>query len=184
MPFSRTNQGASDTTNGNIPGSGGHLGTSSCGLCKSIHDWMDSAREAAFSRASAVKKSIVNSVSYYEPFPVPPDADQLGRETWTFLHTLAAHYPDNPTPEHQKKARVFFNLLSDLYPCNVCSEHLKDELSVNPPRTSSNLEFSEWLCEVHNEVNGRLGKPTFDCRKVLERWKLDMSKIINSEGKA
>ena len=27
------------------------------------------------------------------------------------------------------------------------------------------------MCELHNEVNDRLGKPQFDCDKVDERWR-------------
>jgi FAD-linked sulfhydryl oxidase len=27
------------------------------------------------------------------------------------------------------------------------------------------------MCEQHNVVNKKLGKPEFDCRKILERWK-------------
>jgi len=27
------------------------------------------------------------------------------------------------------------------------------------------------MCQQHNVVNRKLGKPEFDCRKVLERWK-------------
>ena len=28
-----------------------------------------------------------------------------------------------------------------------------------------------WLCKIHNEVNEMLGKPSFDCSRVLERWR-------------
>ena len=39
------------------------------------------------------------------------------------------------------------------------------------PDTKDNQALSEWFCNVHNEVNERLGKPKFDCSKVMERWK-------------
>ena len=32
------------------------------------------------------------------------------------------------------------------------------------------VRFSRWMCELHNEVNQRLDKRTFDCSKVDERW--------------
>eukprot|EP00195_Chlamydomonas_chlamydogama_P015984 CAMPEP_0202911322 /NCGR_PEP_ID=MMETSP1392-20130828/54644_1 /ASSEMBLY_ACC=CAM_ASM_000868 /TAXON_ID=225041 /ORGANISM="Chlamydomonas chlamydogama, Strain SAG 11-48b" /LENGTH=123 /DNA_ID=CAMNT_0049601787 /DNA_START=59 /DNA_END=427 /DNA_ORIENTATION=+ len=31
----------------------------------------------------------------------PPETDQIGRGTWTFLHTMAAYYPDKPSAEQQ-----------------------------------------------------------------------------------
>lgn len=41
----------------------------------------------------------------------------------------------------------------------------------NPPDVSGRAALSKWLCDVHNEVNERLGKDKFDCSRVLERWK-------------
>lgn len=41
----------------------------------------------------------------------------------------------------------------------------------NPPKTKSKDELAKWLCERHNTVNVKLGKPVFDCRKVHERWR-------------
>jgi mitochondrial FAD-linked sulfhydryl oxidase len=32
----------------------------------------------------------------------PPDKDELGRSTWTFLHTMAAYYPEEPSDADQK----------------------------------------------------------------------------------
>ena len=47
----------------------------------------------------------------------------------------------------------------------------------SPPKLSNSWELSQWFCEQHNIVNRKLGKDEFDCSKVLERWKLGMSKI-------
>lgn len=30
--------------------------------------------------------------------------------------------------------------------------------------------LGRWMCEAHNEVNRKLGKEGFDCRRVEERW--------------
>ena len=43
-------------------------------------------------------------------------------------------------------------------------------LIVSPPATENRVQFSRWMCGLHNEVNERLGKPVFDCSKVDERW--------------
>jgi FAD-linked sulfhydryl oxidase len=39
-----------------------------------------------------------------------------------------------------------------------------------PIRVGSRKKLSEWLCRQHNKVNERLGKESFDCTLVLERW--------------
>ena len=43
----------------------------------------------------------------------------------------------------------------------------------NPPEPAVNSReaLSLWMCNVHNEVNRRLGKTEFDCAQVDERWK-------------
>jgi len=101
----------------------------------------------------------------------PPDRLELGSATWTFLHSLAAYYPDNPTPQHKQDALNIINGLTRLYPCAPCAEDLRDDIPKNPPQVSNSREFSEWMCRLHNRVNVKLGKPEFDCSKVFLRWK-------------
>lgn len=102
----------------------------------------------------------------------PPDVEQLGRHTWTFLHTTAAYYPDQPSDQHKKNASALFTSLPSLYPCSFCADELGKEMQrVGPPDVSSRSALSNWLCNIHNEVNERLGKKQFDCSQVLKRWK-------------
>lgn len=102
----------------------------------------------------------------------PADVEQLGRHTWTFLHSTAAYYPDSPSEQHKKNAFSLFNSLPSLYPCRHCADELKNEMQkIGPPDVSSKLAISRWLCQIHNEVNTRLGKREFDCNLVLKRWK-------------
>jgi FAD-linked sulfhydryl oxidase len=58
-----------------------------------------------------------------------------------------------------------------LYPCPHCASDFGHKMMENPPDVSSRERLSRWFCERHNEVNERLGKETFDCTKVDERWK-------------
>ncbi|KAI9138889.1 augmenter of liver regeneration [Paraphysoderma sedebokerense] len=101
----------------------------------------------------------------------PPDSRKLGRHTWTFLHTMAAYYPTNPTTEEQSNLHNFLSSFSKLYPCSYCATHLQDYMKRDPPPVNNNWEISQWMCRVHNEVNENLGKPKFDCDKVFERWR-------------
>ncbi|KAF4121554.1 mitochondrial FAD-linked sulfhydryl oxidase [Geosmithia morbida] len=101
----------------------------------------------------------------------PPDVEELGRSSWTLLHSIAASYPKTPSPAQQSDLVSFVHLFSRLYPCWVCAEDFKGYISREPPQAKSRDDFGMWLCRAHNDVNVKLGKPMFDCSKWLERWK-------------
>lgn len=113
------------------------------------------------------------AASFFAPYPAvcPPDADGFGRATWTYLHSMAAYYPDEPTFAQQGSARRLLTDFAKLYPCGSCALHMDGYLGRNPPRVRSQQELAQWMCELHNDVNVRLGKPVFDCSKVNERWR-------------
>lgn len=100
----------------------------------------------------------------------PPDKDALGRATWSFLHTTAAYYPERPTPTQRANMLMLLRSLPVLYPCGWCAEHLGERMKRAPPDVSSREKVGRWLCERHNEVNEMLGKESFDCGRVQERW--------------
>ncbi|KAI0773225.1 ERV/ALR sulfhydryl oxidase domain-containing protein [Trametes elegans] len=110
---------------------------------------------------------------YVRPPNCPPDVEELGRATWTFLHTTAAYYPDAPSMAHRVNMLSLLRSLPVLYPCSVCASHLGECMKAAPPDVRSRAALSRWLCERHNEVNERLGKEKFECtvEKLDERWK-------------
>ncbi|KAG7093994.1 hypothetical protein E1B28_007624 [Marasmius oreades] len=107
------------------------------------------------------------------PAHCPPDVEQLGNATWTFLHSTAAYYPNRPTPNHRANMLLLIRAIPTLYPCSHCADDFGQDVKVNPPDVSSRAGLSKWLCERHNEVNLKLGKKPFDCtlEKLDERWK-------------
>lgn len=113
------------------------------------------------------------SSDHTRPEYCPPDVEQLGRATWTFLHTTAAYYPDNPTPNQRSTMLSLLNALPTLYPCTHCATHLGQNMVTHPPDVSSRTTLSRWLCERHNDVNKVLGKKSFNCaiNSLDERWK-------------
>lgn len=103
--------------------------------------------------------------------PCPADISELGHSTWTFLHSMAAYYPSEPTPEQQELMRKVIQGVGAFYPCPTCAAHMRAQLRITPPDVSSSAALSRWFCDLHNEVNGRLGREKFDCSRVMERWK-------------
>lgn len=103
----------------------------------------------------------------------PPNREQLGRSTWTFLHAVAAYYPDLPTAEEQSAADGLIQTLARLYPCKHCRAAFVGDIAEHPPTLSSRRDFVVWLCGAHNRVNDALGKPRFACtlQALDERWR-------------
>lgn len=165
-----------------------------CKVCFDIHEWKKKAQEHAFkdqptskakfmgtAAATALPGTIVftddkklDAVDLNVPEgykACPPDALELGKSTWTFLHTMSVYYPDRPSTEQQSEMSQFLRLFSKFYPCGYCASHLREEMKKEPPVVDTRLGLARWLCRIHNEVNERLGKPLFDCEKVDERWR-------------
>lgn len=103
--------------------------------------------------------------------PCPPDSRALGRAGWTLLHSMAAYYPEEPSPAQQDQMRAFLAAVGEFYPCSYCAEHLREHLAAFPPDVSSAAALSEWMCQAHNAVNDRLGKRRFDCSRAFARWR-------------
>jgi len=73
-------------------------------------------------------------------------------------------------------------LIEQVFPCRTCANDLKDYIAHHPPKVfvclfasdktkvSGRSELELWMCQTHNHVNERLGKPIFPCRRVRERW--------------
>ncbi|WVF68935.1 hypothetical protein IAT40_003709 [Kwoniella sp. CBS 6097] len=138
-----------------------------------------STSSASASTALPTKPSITSQVSDSDGKSdqsrsnCPPDTAELGRSTWTFLHTTAAYYPLTAPPKTQTNMLNLLSSLSLLYPCNWCATDFQKDMRHNPPDVSGREGLMKWLCMRHNEVNKKLGKEEFSCRvKDLDvRWK-------------
>ncbi|AQZ18726.1 ERV2 (YPR037C) [Zygosaccharomyces parabailii] len=102
--------------------------------------------------------------------PDPEAKKELGRASWKYFHTLLARFPDDPTEEQRSKLASFIQLYAELYPCGECSHHFVEMLKENPPQTSSRVAAAMWGCHLHNIVNQKLQKPTYDCSTILEDY--------------
>eukprot|EP00750_Incisomonas_marina_P006244 INCI14384.2.p1 GENE.INCI14384.2~~INCI14384.2.p1 ORF type:complete len:231 (+),score=51.95 INCI14384.2:693-1385(+) len=114
----------------------------------------------------------------------PVDREELGRQSWTFLHTMAAYYPDTPSLDEQQRMKNMIEALSWFYPCQHCAAALRTSLEQKPPAVASRKELSLWMCEAHNEVSRQLGKPTVKCsiEALDRRWRTGRAECWPSEG--
>lgn len=146
-----------------------------CRVCINVRDWADRVQRATIAKKAAaalLASSTLSSDTLLTGISkCPPDAAELGKATWTFLHTMSVYYPQTPTPDQQADMHSLLVGLSKFYPCEHCATHMRKQLTVDPPQVTSRAALASWLCRLHNEVNMRLGKPMFDCEKVFERWK-------------
>jgi FAD-linked sulfhydryl oxidase len=165
----------------------------SCRTCTSVASWRALTKQADLKSANSNSTSTPTSSTSKMTTPTaglaaaatpspsetpsdcPPDVEELGRSTWTLLHSMAATYPEKADAEHQANMSGFLKFFSKLYPCWVCADDFRAWMvhpsGRNQPKLGSRKEFGWWMCEAHNEVNRKLGKKEFDCRLWEERWR-------------
>ncbi|KAG5353565.1 hypothetical protein C0989_005538 [Termitomyces sp. Mn162] len=124
-----------------------------CKVCTAFRNWrpgttkaIDKERKGGQHSPSAVAAmtalasgtavaSITTPTLNGPPPDCPPDVEQLGRATWTFLHTTAAYYPERPTPTQranmlmlywEKSAGLNGKLGKKLFDCAKTDERWKD----------------------------------------------------------
>ncbi|XP_026325213.1 FAD-linked sulfhydryl oxidase ALR [Hyposmocoma kahamanoa] len=133
--------------------------------CRACTDFKSWAKQQSKASLAPQNKSPAH------PPDCPLDKEDLGHSTWGFLHSMAAYYPQKPTENQEKDMKKFFHIFAEFYPCEPCALDFWDDIQENPPQTRSRDALSKWLCDRHNTVNKKLGKPMFDCSMVTERWR-------------
>ncbi|KAJ2944120.1 hypothetical protein O0L34_g18086 [Tuta absoluta] len=132
--------------------------------CRACSDFKTWAKQQS-------KSTIAPLVKTATPADCPLDKEDLGKATWGFLHSMVGYYPSKPTKNQAKEMAKFFEIFSHFYPCEPCALDFQEDIHNNPPQTKTRQELEKWLCDRHNTVNEKLGKPLFDCDKVAERWR-------------
>ncbi|KAL2024802.1 hypothetical protein VTK56DRAFT_5623 [Thermocarpiscus australiensis] len=140
-----------------------------CRSCTSFAAWASQTKSSL--KAANPSSTSGAAAAATPPRDCPADVETLGRSTWTLLHSIAATYPPAPTAAEQADLRSFMRAFARLYPCWVCAEDFQRYMEKEDMRVGSRDEFGNWLCAAHNEVNRKLGKPVFDCRRWEERWR-------------
>ncbi len=58
-----------------------------------------------------------------------------------------------------------------MYPCKLCANHFMQLLKeVGQFKGNTKLQLMTYLCDIHNKVNARLGKPVHSCENIIDEW--------------
>lgn len=86
------------------------------------------------------------------------DTTFWGPDGWKLLHSIAVHFPENPTDNAKKQYKKFFKTLPYVLPCKYCRDSLSEfyiELPIEPFLVNKKKLF-EWSYRIHNKVNDKL----------------------------
>ena len=111
--------------------------------------------------------------------PLTLTKQEIGRNTWALLHSMAASYPNEPTDEDKKQITNFMYGLANLFPCKICGGHLLKMLKKEGVKANSREELVNYICKIHNIVNKVLNKPIFDHKKAFDYWGGDCGRVFN-----
>jgi hypothetical protein len=96
--------------------------------------------------------------------------NNIGPCTWAFMHTISARYPQNPTQSQQIQMKRLIQGIAQFFPCHYCARDFREAIKKHPIQAQSREKLSVWMCERHNEVNEKLGKPIVPCDRIWEKW--------------
>eukprot|EP01069_Polyplicarium_translucidae_P007963 Polyplicarium_translucidae@DN3173_c0_g1_i7.p3 len=99
--------------------------------------------------------------SDFQSCPVPPpDRRELGRASWTFLHSVSANAPAKMSRAQGKKFDTWMKAFSSLYPCSTCRPGFERQVAAHRrPAVRGREEFVLWMGQFHNLINKEIGAP-------------------------
>ncbi len=94
---------------------------------------------------------------------------------WAWLHTMAAHYPERPSPGTRRACALHLESLPALLPCPRCRTHCRRWLrrhrrdAAQAPHSRAALV--RLLVRLHNAVNRRNRKPAMDLAEARRHYR-------------
>ncbi len=92
-----------------------------------------------------------------------------GPHLWTALHVMSVA-GDSPNA-----LRIILEQLQEALPCPECREHYTRYVREHPPNFEIADDAVQWLYDLHNAVNDRLGKRDFEPWEFKERYGVSVS---------
>jgi hypothetical protein len=100
-------------------------------------------------------------------FHTHSEISKWGPSLWKALHTITLAFPADATETEKTHYSAFFRLVGSVLPCQECADHYSRIIKSHPPDVRSCRSLAQWLIWVHNQVNVRLGKRTWDLPEVI-----------------
>jgi len=133
--------------------------------------------------SSASSDSSGSSNSFYITTPRPKKQQKLskksnnmrtrawGQPMWYSMIFIAMGYPeDSPTYQQRTMYALFFNLLGELLPCNLCRDSYKLYIEEDPVEQclNSRRDLVFWIFKIHNKVNKKLQKKELSLKEFIK----------------
>lgn len=96
--------------------------------------------------------------------------DQYGPILWHFMHSYSLNYPVIPSESDKARALAYYQSIPSYISCSNCASHFAQLLAENPPVTDSRASLAEWMFDIHNLVNARIGKPQFTQEQFIRAY--------------
>ena len=96
--------------------------------------------------------------------------DVWGPILWHFLHSYSLNYPVRPNESDKARAVAYYQSIPSYISCPTCAAHFAQLLAENPPVTDSRASLAEWMFDIHNLVNARIGKPQFTHEQFIRAY--------------
>ena len=103
-----------------------------------------------------------------------------GPHLWFSLHTISLVYPLKPNKIDKENYKNFFLSLENVIPCAICKKNYKRHLKEHP--IDNNLDNRKqlvyWVIDMHNLVNGEIGKKILSYDTVIKKYETVFKKKI------
>lgn len=110
--------------------------------------------------------------------------EKWGYHGWHFIHNIALGYDETFSYQKKKNYIIFFDVISDVIPCEKCSKHYKEYILKNPPNIKNKDSLFKWTVDIHNNVNKILNKDQISYDKAYNIWldeKINTKNTINNK---
>lgn len=107
-----------------------------------------------------------------------------GPHLWFSLHTISFNYPLNPNDKDKQNYKNFFSSLQEVIPCSICKKNYKRHLNEHPIDNYLNNRklLVYWVIDMHNMVNGEIGKKILSYDNVIKKYENVYKKKIILEN--
>jgi hypothetical protein len=89
------------------------------------------------------------------------DPKLWGVHLWQFLHYSVKKFPEHPNQIEISLMKSWISSLPIIIPCETCKRHYKEYIDASNLDSvcSSRMTLFNFMVDIHNAVNTRLGKP-------------------------